>query len=88
MRPDCGLCSERDCRSIAGEFLTFGADTVLKQVTSPPRIALLGPVLNYEETRELVYGLQERIRASASSSCASSGRISRTGLMSSPCKRY
>ncbi|MGH3704328.1 MAG: AAA family ATPase [Agromyces sp.] len=45
---------------VAGEFLTFGADAVLKQVTSPPRIALLGPVLNYEETRELVFGLQER----------------------------
>ncbi|MFC9558689.1 CpaE family protein [Agromyces sp. NPDC056965] len=45
---------------VAGEFLTFGADAVLKQVTSLPRIALLGPVLNYEETRELVFGLQER----------------------------
>lgn len=45
---------------VAGEFLTFGPDAVLEQVDGGPRIALLGPVLNYEETRGLVAGLTAR----------------------------
>lgn len=45
---------------VTGEFLTFGAEAVLNRVDGNPRIALLGPVLNYEETRVLVEGLSER----------------------------
>lgn len=45
---------------VTGEFLSFGADAVLDLVTETPRIALLGPVLNFEETRELTRGLVER----------------------------
>ncbi|TYL53193.1 AAA family ATPase [Agromyces mariniharenae] len=45
---------------VTGEFLTFGTDEVLNRVDGNPRIALLGPVLNYEETRALVEGLSER----------------------------
>ncbi|RZS68635.1 Flp pilus assembly CpaE family ATPase [Agromyces ramosus] len=42
---------------IPGEFLTFGADSVVSRVPETPRIALLGPVLNYEETKGLVDAL-------------------------------
>lgn len=42
---------------ITGEFLTFGTEFVLDMVNGTPRIALLGPVLNFEETRELTRGL-------------------------------
>lgn len=45
---------------VTGEFLTFGSDAVLNRVDGKPRIALLGPVLNYEETRDLVEGLTDR----------------------------
>lgn len=45
---------------VTGEFLTFGAEAVLDRVGEQPRIALLGPVLNYEETRALVEGLTDR----------------------------
>lgn len=38
---------------IPGEFLTFGPSAVLARVTATPRIAFLGPVLNFEETRVL-----------------------------------
>lgn len=44
---------------VTGEFLTFGAQAVIDQVGEKPRIALLGPVLNYEETRALVEGLTD-----------------------------
>jgi MinD-like ATPase involved in chromosome partitioning or flagellar assembly len=47
--------------SIAGEYLSFGVEQVLSQVPEQtPHIALLGPVLNYEETRQLVESLTER----------------------------
>ena len=42
---------------VTGEFLTFGTDAVMNRVDGAPRIALLGPVLNYEETRGLVEAL-------------------------------
>jgi Flp pilus assembly CpaE family ATPase len=42
---------------IPGEFLTFGADAVVSRTSGRPRVALLGPVLNYEETKELVEAL-------------------------------
>jgi hypothetical protein len=45
---------------VTGEFLTFGAEFVVDMVTGTPRVALLGPVLNFEETRELARGLTER----------------------------
>lgn len=45
---------------VTGEFLTFGAEFVVDMVTGTPRVALLGPVLNFEETRELARGLTEQ----------------------------
>lgn len=42
---------------VPGEFLTFGPDAVVSRVSEAPRIALLGPVLNYEETKGLVEAL-------------------------------
>jgi len=47
--------------SIAGEYLSFGIHTVIEQVPDKkPHIVLLGPVLNYEETRLLVETLTEK----------------------------
>jgi hypothetical protein len=45
---------------VAGEFLTFGVDSVIERVDGTPRIALLGPVLNFEETRGLARELTDR----------------------------
>lgn len=45
---------------IAGEFLTFGVDAVVERIEGAPRIALLGPVLNFEETRGLSRELTDR----------------------------
>ncbi|MFF2389104.1 CpaE family protein [Agromyces sp. NPDC058104] len=42
---------------VPGEFLTFGPEAVVTRVPERPRIALLGPVLNYEETKGLVEAL-------------------------------
>lgn len=47
---------------VPGEYLLLGADSVIDRVEAEPRIALLGPVLNYEETRGLVRGLIDRYR--------------------------
>jgi len=47
---------------IPGEFLTFGPDAVVSRVPEEPRIALLGPVLNYEETKGLVEALTAKHR--------------------------
>lgn len=47
---------------VPGEFLLLGAEAVVERVDSDPRIALLGPVLNFEETRGLVQELTERHR--------------------------
>ncbi len=47
---------------VPGEFLLLGAEAVVERVDSAPRIALLGPVLNFEETRGLVQELTERHR--------------------------
>ncbi|MBT2500747.1 AAA family ATPase [Agromyces sp. ISL-38] len=46
--------------AVPGQYLTFGTDEVLERIPETPHIALLGPVLNYEETRQLVGGLTER----------------------------
>lgn len=45
---------------VTGEFLMFGSDAVMDRVDGTPRIALLGPVLNYEETHGLVEALITR----------------------------
>lgn len=45
---------------VTGEFLTFGPEFVMDMVTGTPRVALLGPVMNFEETRDLARGLTER----------------------------
>lgn len=45
---------------VPGEFMLLGVDSALDRVDGTPRIALLGPVLNFEETRGLVRGLSER----------------------------
>ena len=47
-------------RVVTGEFLTFGAESVVDRVDGTPRIALLGPVLNYEETQGPGRGLTAR----------------------------
>jgi MinD-like ATPase involved in chromosome partitioning or flagellar assembly len=46
--------------TVAGEFLTFGTEAVIDRIDGDPRVALLGPVLNFEETRGLVSGLLDR----------------------------
>ena len=54
-----GLLGDR-LAVIAGEFLTFGVDAVVEQMDGTPRIALLGPVLNFEETQGLAGALTDR----------------------------
>ncbi|MFC5789379.1 MinD/ParA family protein [Agromyces tardus] len=43
-----------------GEYVTFGAKAVVDRVDDRPRIALLGPLLSFEETRALSDELSER----------------------------
>lgn len=45
---------------VPGEFMLLGVDSAMERVDGNPRIAMLGPVLNYEETRGLVRGLTDR----------------------------
>jgi MinD-like ATPase involved in chromosome partitioning or flagellar assembly len=45
---------------IEGENLAFGPSAVLEKVVRRPSIALLGPVLTFEETKSLIGGLTER----------------------------
>ncbi len=45
---------------VPGEFLTFGAEAVVSRAPEQPRVALLGPLLNYEETRALVEALTSK----------------------------
>lgn len=45
---------------IAGEYLTFGTEAALDKLPATPRVAFLGPVLNFDETRLLVHELQDR----------------------------
>ena len=42
---------------VPGEFLTFGPEAVMSRVPEQPRVVLLGPLLNYEETKGLVDAL-------------------------------
>ncbi|GAA2037157.1 hypothetical protein GCM10009819_22200 [Agromyces tropicus] len=44
---------------VPGEYVTFGPDSVMGQVERSPRIALLGPLLSYEETKSLTGALAE-----------------------------
>lgn len=45
---------------IAGEYLTFGTELALGRLSSTPRVALLGPVLNFDETKHLIQELRQR----------------------------
>ena len=54
-----GLLGDR-LAVVAGEFLTFGVGAVIDRIDESPRIALLGPVLNFEETRGLARELTDR----------------------------
>ena len=45
---------------VPGEYVTFGAKAVVDRVDDRPRIALLGPLLSFEETRALSDELSER----------------------------
>ncbi|MGW9182883.1 AAA family ATPase [Agromyces sp. NPDC055661] len=54
-----GLLGDR-LAVVAGEFLTFGVGAVIDRIDDSPRIALLGPVLNFEETRGLARELTHR----------------------------
>ncbi|MFB6612305.1 CpaE family protein [Agromyces sp. NPDC056379] len=47
-------------QSVPGEYLSFGVDEAADQVTGDPRIALLGPLLSFEETKGLSTALVER----------------------------
>ncbi|MBM7503279.1 CpaE family protein [Agromyces aurantiacus] len=47
-------------QTVPGEYVTFGPDSVVGQVERAPRIALLGPLLSYEETKALTALLGEK----------------------------
>jgi MinD-like ATPase involved in chromosome partitioning or flagellar assembly len=45
---------------VPGEYLTFGANAIADRVVEQPRVALLGPLLSFEETSALSQSLGER----------------------------
>ncbi|WP_353808488.1 AAA family ATPase [Agromyces sp. SYSU T00194] len=45
---------------VPGEYLAFGAQQVVAQMTSAPRIVLLGPLLSFDETKSVAAELSER----------------------------
>ncbi|GAA3937250.1 AAA family ATPase [Microbacterium soli] len=45
---------------VPGVFLTFGADAVVSQVSDEPKVAFIGPVMNFDETRALAGELIDR----------------------------
>lgn len=47
-------------QTVPGEYLTFGADSAMRRVTGSARIALLGPLLSFDETKSLSEKLAER----------------------------
>jgi MinD-like ATPase involved in chromosome partitioning or flagellar assembly len=47
-------------QSIPGEYLTFGASEVVNRVVDKPRVALLGPLMSFEETSALSKSLGEK----------------------------
>ena len=46
-------------QAVPGEYLTFGANEVVNRVQGSPRIAILGPLLSFEETSALTLTLME-----------------------------
>lgn len=47
-------------QTVPGEYVTFGAKSVADRVNGSPRIALLGPLLSFEETKSVSEALSER----------------------------
>ena len=47
-------------QTVPGEYITFGDKAVADRVEGRPRIALLGPLLSFEETKALSSELAER----------------------------
>ncbi|MFC4137904.1 MULTISPECIES: CpaE family protein [unclassified Microbacterium] len=45
---------------VPGAFLTFGAEATIEQVAEEPRVAFIGPVVNFDETRSLADELHAR----------------------------
>ncbi|MFB9960801.1 AAA family ATPase [Agromyces bracchium] len=43
-----------------GEYLTFGVESAMRRLASAPRVALLGPLLSFEETKRLSEKLAAR----------------------------
>ena len=70
---------------VPGEFLTFGPEAVVSRVPAQPRVALLGPLLNYEETKGLVDALTAKHPDLGLIVVRSSGQISKTGSTRSRC---
>ena len=50
----------RKVQAVPGEYLAFGADEIVRSVEGHPRVALLGPLLSYEETSALAEAVSER----------------------------
>ncbi|MDR6905395.1 MinD-like ATPase involved in chromosome partitioning or flagellar assembly [Agromyces sp. 3263] len=46
-------------QTVPGEYLTFGPGEVVDRVTDHPRVALLGPLLSFEETSTLTASLAQ-----------------------------
>jgi ATPases involved in chromosome partitioning len=47
-------------QSVPGEYLTLGAKEIVDRIEGHPRVALLGPLLNFAETLELAQAIRER----------------------------
>ena len=47
-------------QTVPGEYLTFGANEVVDRVKGSPRVALLGPLLSFEETSASTTSLSEQ----------------------------
>src|SRR4029453_12945822 len=47
-------------QTVPGEYLPFGANEVVDRVKGSPRVALLGPLLSFEETSALTTSLAEQ----------------------------
>ena len=47
--------------ALPGEYLAFGPEETLAQLHGTPRVALLGPLLNFQESKAIALALQERL---------------------------
>ncbi len=47
--------------ALPGEYLAFGPAETLAQLQGTPRVALLGPLLNFQESKAIALALQERV---------------------------